>query len=301
VIATPYPVPMSEWPTMAIGRKINPVTQLIEGDDTGYRRQRTLSLNPSPLVVPDVRIRAVYDGTNAYGVSNPKTALPGGVRDGQLALRETAARAITYVNQLVWEASDGAIEIVALDGFRSCYRQEQGFTRMFTLLMDRAGITPAHHLENLGAFIAAGAAADDTFAFVPVHQNAAYIAKTQELWSDAEFTEKLIAVARERSADVTPALIDELKLLYLTISANSNIGIGAGLDLNFEGNAHAGGGACDLMPMRVSDGRLLNIVPFDYPGKEAAADFMEHEGAYERYITAAHSNVLLSDHLKALG
>jgi len=100
----------------------------------------------------------------------------------------------------------------------------------------------------------------------------------------------------------TPEEIDEGVCTYITISANSKLGRAANrnIPLVFECNAHAGGGAIDLMLVD-KGGRPISIVPFDYAGPEAAIDFTEKEGGYNAYLKRVKEDPVLQRHLEKLG
>ena len=49
----------------------NPQTQVLWGDDTGYRKMRTLDVNPAPLVEPDILMRPAYEGVSPYSGEAP--------------------------------------------------------------------------------------------------------------------------------------------------------------------------------------------------------------------------------------
>lgn len=294
---------METWRNTRIVREINPLTNLIEGDDAGYRDMLTLQHNRSPLVVPNVTMRPSYDGVDEFG--DKQDPLPGGLVDGKLILRETAARGIELVDQLVYEASDGEFLIAALDGFRSEERQAAGFTRLLKQQMSVAGVTADNHLENIPAFMRCSRIADGTFSWVRVAATDKFHDVFNQLQSDASFTAALAQWLmqdmqrdlRDLRAQDYVAAIQE----YITVTANCGFGPGEGLLLNSECNAHAGGGACDVFVIDKATGKPMNIVPFDYTGPEAAMDFMEHDGAYEQYCTSVGQNPLLAQYFRRLG
>lgn len=302
----PYPISMGEWRNARIERPINPITGLVEGDDAGYRNMATLGHNRSPLVIPDVMIRGCYDGTDEYGERRADIALPGGVEGGKLLLRQTVAFGIQLLDQLVYEASDGEFIVAALDGFRSERRQAAGFTRLLRQQMDLLGVTDGNHVERLPDFMRCSRTADGTFSWVRLAASEQLEAAKKQLDEDATFKERLTDWLL---ADLQMNDIRDLRAQdymqgvkeYLTVSANSGIGIGGGLALKSECNAHAGGGACDVFVVDRETGKPMNIVPFDYPGPEAGMDFMEGEGAFDRYLAAAEKNPLLKAHLQKLG
>lgn len=294
---------MATWRTTGIVRENNPLTSLIEGDDSGYRDMRTLLHNRSPLVVPDVMIRSSYDGIDEFGES--QEVLPGGLVDGKLVLRETAARGIELLDQLVYEASQGEFIIAALDGFRSEQRQAAGFTRLLRQQMSAHGVTEGNHLQNIPAFMRCSRIADGTFSWVRLAESSQFQSVFSRLQQDSGFTASLAQwIMAERNTDLRDVQSHDYEAAiweYLTVSANCGFGHGTGLPLNSECNAHAGGGACDVFVIDKVTGKPMNIVPFDYAGPEAGMDFMEHDGAYEQYCTAVGQNPLLAQYLRRLG
>lgn len=302
-----YAVDMSAWRTTPIVRSTNPLTGLIEGDDLGYRRMTTLRHNRSPLVVPNVLVRAYYDGDDEWGKYDSATVLPGGLMDRKLVLRETAARGIELLDQLVWEASDGEFIIAALDGFRSEKRQVAGFNRLLRAQMNLIGLTDSDIPHRIADFMVCGGVADGTFSYVKVAENSLLDRAIDAIKLDADVMKQItdfLVRKLDGGGDIRDLRQGDFEygvLEYLTISANYGLGHGVGLRLNSECNAHAGAGACDVFVIEAATGRPINPVYFDYPGPEAGMDFMEGEGAYERYLAAVQEKPLLRLHLEKLG
>lgn len=294
---------MSAWRTTQIVRPNNPLTGLIEGDDAGYRDMLTLQHNRSPLIIPNVIVRPSYDGVDEFGES--QDALPGGLAEGKFVLRETAARGIELLDQLVYEASDGEFVIAALDGFRSEKRQAAGFTRLLRHQMSLAGVTEQNHLENIPAFMRCSRIADGTFSWVRLATSPQYQLALTQLQKDSGFTaglaEWLMEDMKTDLRDLRPQDYEEAMREYLIVSANCGFGHGVGLPLNSECNAHAGGGACDVFVIDAKSGKPVNIVYFDYAGPEAGMDFMEYDGAYEQYCATVSKDLLLANYLRRLG
>lgn len=307
-MGTPYPVRPEQWADTPILRGINPLTQLIEGDDSGYRSMRTLPSNPSPLVVPAVTIRANYDGVSEYGAQQAEIALAGGLRDGVLVVRECVARELEEADKLLKTVFGGELRLCAVDGFRSWRRQAAGFTRMLLRHLGRLGLSPVNVDNDVLTFLDAGNRADGTFSWVNAQvSSAAYAALVEELRRDSRMIEQLRAYAatQAKGGPVTNEMLDEALYTYVTVSANSGLGRAANrCPLNFEGNAHAGGGAVDLLLLD-GQGRPVNVVPFDYPGDEAGMDFMEDDAHYDVLIARASeesdAGTMLRTHLSALG
>ncbi len=300
---SPYPVPPEKWPTTPIVRGINPLTQLIEGDDSGYRKVSTLMANLAPLVNPAILCRPSYDGVREDGAKLPSIALPGGLRDGILVVRETFARDLEDANQLLQKVFGGEYTPCALDGFRSWHRQAAGFTRMLHGHMQRLCVTAENADDRIANFINAGNAADGTFAWVNADTTSpVYVTLLDELRKDAKLMTQLRDFAATLNGGATPDNLIGTLYTYVTISANSGIGRAAnrGIPLVFENNAHAGGGACDVFLLG-RNGLPLNHIPFDYPGEEAGMDYLEQDAHFEAYVAKASSDPLLQEHLLTLG
>ncbi len=296
-----------QWVKTPIRRQINPVTKMIEGDDKGYRGVKTLPRNPSPLVVPNVLIRASYDGVDEYGRKRSEIALPGGLRDGVLVVREQVARELELANECLRSVFGGELQICAQDGFRSYIRQKEGFKRMLLRWLSRLGL-PTHEVDNdVLRFLEAGNAADGTFSWVNAKvKSSVYEELVEELQRDDKFMTQIRAYAAilAKGGPVTKDHMDEALYTYITVSSNSGLGRATRSAMDFEGNAHAGGGAVDLMLVD-RQGRLISIVPFDYPGDEAGIDFTESDENYDLYIARASeesdAGTMLRNHLNALG
>ncbi len=288
------------WTKTPIRREMNRLTGLIEGDDKGYRGVRTLPTNPAPLVTPDVACLAAYDGWNFNGLQDPRIILPGGLRDGALVVRETFARDIEDAEQSLLRAFGGKYRICALDGFRSWVRQAAGFTSLLVGWMKKFDVDPQKTDDKVVAFLQAGDKADGTFSWVNADVNApAYKLLETELRADNRMLEQLRAYAALKAGDAVGDLDDAI-YTYITVSANSGFGRAAGLNipLVFEGNAHAGGGACDIFLINTA-GRPLNPVPFDFPGPAAAMDYLENDAHYDEYLQLLGSDEQLRTYMRS--
>ncbi len=285
-MTSPYTVRPELWAETPIIRGINPLTGLIEGDDSGYRNVQTLGENSSPLVIPNVLIRASYDGEDEFGILDPAIALAGGLPDGKFVVREQVARELEKADENLHQITGGEYRLCALDGFRSWKRQAAGFTRMLGIQMNRMGLTADNVDDRVVDFLRAGNAADGTFAWVNANTSArSYLLLAQELETDSTFMDQIREFASTLTSMTLPDAIQETLYTYITVSANSGIGRAAnrGVPLVFEGNAHAGGGAVDVFLVN-KHGMPVNIVPFDYPGCEAGMDWMEDDANYQQYL-----------------
>lgn len=291
------------WTITPINRPINPLTGLIEGDDSGYRRIRTLPANESPLVVPAVEIRPSYEGIDEYGKSGPSIALPGGLPNGQTVVRECVARDLEDADRLLTTVFGGALRICVLDGFRSWRRQAAGFSRMLHMHLAACGLKPEEFEDAIAAFLQAAVLADGTFSWVNAATDTAeYATVVEEIRQNPRVFSQLEAYTA--SLGPTGTMEDAL-YQYITVSANSGLGSAAGrVPLDFEGNAHAGGGAVDMMLID-EKGRPISLVPFDYPGEEASMDYAEKDENLDKYLAHANADAplgrLLRGHLEKLG
>ncbi len=301
----PYAVAPSLWAVTPIIRHINPITGMIEGDDSGYRKVRTLPVNPAPLVNPAVLCRPSYDGVTILGTRDPSIILPGGLDNGVLVVREAFARDIDAADLFLQKTFGNAYRLCALDGFRSWKRQAAGFTSLLTGWMQRTGVTTksVNNDEDVVRFLQCGDKADGTFSWVNADTaSAGLVALATDLLRDARMQDQLKAYAASKATDGVGDL-DDAVYTYITVSANSGIGRAArcNIPLVFEGNAHAGGGACDIFLVG-SSGQPLNPVPFDYPGPAAAMDYMENDKHYDEYRKLAATDDMLRAHMQtALG
>jgi len=291
-----------QWIDTPIVRNVNPLTGLIEGDDNGYRKVRTLRENPAPLVVPNVECRPFYDGIRENGQFDQSLVLPGGLKDRKLVVREKFGRDIENAQRFLTKEFGGEYSICALDGFRSWKRQAAGFSRLLREQMERRGVTVDNVDEQVAAFLEAGNTADGTVSWVNADVTSPlYAALVQELEGDVRFFTQLRDYAATQSGQLEDAL-DEAFYAYITISTNSDIGRAAnrGIPLVFENNAHAGGGACDIFLMD-RNGIVLNHIPFDYPGPEAGMDYLEDDANFEKFCAKAVTDEMIRNHLLALG
>jgi hypothetical protein len=305
---TPYPVSPENWPSTPIVRDLNPKTAepgneagLREGDDHGYRKIATRKDVHEPLVQPaDVAFtRPSYDGFDEYGNSfDQNIVLAGGLPGGKLVVREEVARGLDRAQEMLTQFFAGDFNVVAIDGFRSRDRQAAGFTRI--MMRD---VLQGKEPEGITELYRAGKIADDTFAWVNADVNAdEYKALAAELLAKPEIKQELESLAGE--GEITQDVLDEIVYEVITISANSNRGPAAGrkVPLVFENNAHAGGGAIDMM-LADGQGRILNPVPFDFVGPEAAMDYLESDENCDALIRRIQSepDSILGQHFKKIG
>ncbi len=270
------------------------------GDDSGYRNMRTLAVNPAPLVTPDnIVIRPIYDAVCAYTGGKTDFRLKGGLRNAAFVLREAAARSVALGGEFLRQISGGMFEFVGFDAFRSGPRQIDGYTHNLRLQMQAIGLTDddVNADRRIAEFLACSMKADGVFSWVKVAQDAVYeqlIAEIRGIPAIVEGAEAFIA-ENPGFGSVDDALYE-----YVIACRNSGLGYAAKRGtLVWENNAHAGGGAIDLMIL--VNGVLKALTPFDYPGFLSAYDFAEKDENYDVYLKVLKGDSWLQDHLRRCG
>lgn len=286
-----------KWEETPIVRGKNEVTGMIEGNDDGYGRVDTLKNNPSPLVVPDVLVRAVYDGFDPYtGDLDVSRAMPGGLDGRKLVVREALARDLEDANKLLLKVFGGRYRLAIYDGFRSGPRQRLGFNGVLDYYLLASRLKPDDVDARAADFTVLGKKAHGTFCYLQADLGSPQaVALIDTLRKDSRFMDEM-----KDCADCIGKTVDEAIALYVTVSANSGLGRATNVPVMFEWNAHAGGGAADVFLVG-ANGLPINPVPFDYPGPEARMDFLEDDANFEKYVVAARTNELLRKHLERLG
>lgn len=270
------------------------------GDDTGYRAMRTLATNPAPLVKPELLIRGAYEGFSPYdGTYDPRSVLGGGLRDGAFVLREAAARSVSLAAQTLDKLSGGQFKLVGLDAFRSGLRQQLGYTTKLREQMTMIGLTDddVNNNRRVAEFIGCSVRGDGVFSWVKVAKDGVYTALAAELMAND------VGDGCRQYADANPKWgnVDDALYEYIIASRNAGIGLAATRGtLVWENNAHAGGGACDLMVVDSND-VLKAITPFDFPGHMSAYDYLETDANFDEYSAALETNEVLRNHLVACG
>lgn len=287
-----------KWISTPIVLEVNPKTGKKWGDDGGYRKMRTLPYNPSPLAVPSLEIRSVYDGIDEYTGDHAKVSpLPGGLAGGKQMARTILAQGFDLGDMTLRSMTGNALGLVAYDLFRSEKRQAGGFTAKLLEQLSKRDVDPSEVHGNLLGYIQAGKEADGVFSFVNLDMTSpAYNQVIDRLKEDVKFMVDVEDVASELGIG-KDALLEE----YVTFCSNSGLGQGTGVPLNGECNAHLGAGAGDAQVLDVKTGLPLSKVPFDYSGPISAMDFLEPDENYDVYIAAAKSDPVLAEHLKRIG
>lgn len=299
-----YPIVPEKWATTPIKRTLNPKTGWLEGEDgdkpeirnPGYRGMPTLGENSEELVVPaSIEQRSSFDGFNEYGHPHDSNiVLPGGLEGGILVVREAVARCLEYAQRLLDQLYGGEFRIIALDGFESYTRQIAGFTRVLKGLLKEEGIKE----PSITQLFELGKKANGMYAWVNANKNTSeYEAIKIELLANVVFMQEVQTIANSQGIEV-----DEVLFKIITISANSNVGPSKDrkVPFNYENNAHAGGGAVDIMIVD-KKGTLANLIPYCWIGEEAGMDYMENSENYKDFVSRAKTDKALQLHLKHIG
>lgn len=294
---------LTKWMDTPIAITTNNANGKLWGDDSGYRAMRTLNVNPAPLVIPDnLLIRPVYEGFSPYidGLKIPGSELGAGLQNGAFVLREAAARSVSLAAQTMDRLSGGQFRFVGLDAFRSGRRQQYGYTSKLREQMIMANLTDedVNSDNRVADFIGCSVRGDGVFSWVKVAQDGVYATLAAELMQIPA-----IADGCRQYAEANPdwGTVDDALYEYIIASRNSGLGAAATRGtLVWECNAHAGGGAVDVMVVDVS-GKLLAITPFDFPGAFSAYDFLELDSHYGEYAATLKTNQVLRSHLAACG
>ena len=286
-----------KWADEPLIRGINAMGEP-EGSAIGYRDVETLVENNEPLVEPNVMVRPAHDSIDEYTGEKTVNHLPGGVEGAILVVRESGARFLDLGQEILDEYYPGW-KILALDGYRSGTRQKGGMKRTWDRVTKEKRIIE----PTVAELMKYGKIADGTFSWANAdiqHDN--YKALKKTLLTDSHFIEELSEALTLEGKAVTPENIDKALFEYITISTNVEKGRGVGrkIRLDAEKNAHAGGGAIDMM-ITDEKGRPLSLVPYVFVGEEAAMFYSEEPGAYEHYLQSVKTNPVLAEHLKRLG
>lgn len=276
---------------------------LPEGDDSGYTEQGVLECGEGLLNVgDDVKVIPDYDGISPYtGEYDANRVLPGGT-DGKMYARESALVNLRVTNDYLAERYGSNVEVGVLDAFRSSLRQAAGFTRILVGLLKGEADPKNPDMKTLYKL---GLRANGTFSMIKADKNSPeYTEFVAMLMSDPATRETLEELVRETGKDLETVLIKFASICASIESARSFFPDAPttpteGLPLDFNNNAHAGGGAIDMMLM--VDGRLVSHVPFDYVGPEAAIEFTETDANFAGYQERVLEDPVLRAHVEGLG
>ena len=278
----------------------------VEGDDAGYR-DVPVDDDGEPLVALTEEhgiLRPIYDGVDPLdGSQNPADSLPGGV-EGKMYVRESVAIALKAFTDYLRERYGDRVKPILVDAFRSFQRQAAGHSG---LIVRALGDNKKPSAEQ---FFNAGQKADATFSYVRLnHSSPEVVTFLGDVRGSADLSKDLQVLAGKMRVP-----FDELLMEWATFCVNLNVRQQLGFDrdvanpynsdrggdLNFEGNAHAGGGAVD--GFLGLDGRIVSsLAKYDHMGPWAAKEILENPANFERYRLAASTNPELSSILQSLG
>ncbi len=240
-------------------------------------------------------IRPVYDGGDIYGNSHDNSMkLRGGLKDGKVYGVESLVRGLESANRTVQAYSEGDMQLVFVELLRTPERQGFGHEKATLQMLEAAGIKQ----PDAGQVWKYGKEGGKIFSYVRPEKNETYAKLFRQLSTDAKLLSMLRDAAKLSSADPVDDVLSE----YIGISASMKLGdIGnAGLSLPASHMVH-GGAAGDFF---IADrkGRILSIVPFDYPDARLAAyRFTETDANYQVLLDEIATKPLLQEHFKKLG
>ncbi len=273
------------------------------GDDSGYRGVPTLKVNAAPFTSPDILTLPDYEGFCVHSGLQNRRKLGGGLKNGVFVLREAAARSVTLADTTLRRLSGDQYSFVGLDAYRSGLRQQLGYSEKLLEQMNMIGLTvdEVNAGQRITEFIGCSVRADGVFSWVKVAQDDVYEALVAELRDIPAILQGATDHARESmKGGATEGNIADAVYEYVIACRNAGIGLAANRGtLVSENNAHAGGGAVDLMIM--VNGKLSAITPFDFPGAMSAYDFLETNEHFNLYCAELAKNEVLQDHLRKCG
>ncbi len=223
-----------KWEETPIIRRVNGVTGMIEGNDDGYGQVKTLQINPSPLVVPEVLTRSVYDGFDPYtGVFDASKAMPGGLEGRQLKVREAFARDLENADLLLQKVFGGRYRLAIYDGFRSGPRQRLGFKGVLNYHMVQNDLKPDDVDTRIADFAELGKKAHGTFCYLQADLGSSQAVDAMErLRKESRFMSEM-----KECANRVGKTVDEAIALYVTVSANSGFGRATDVPVLFDMSA----------------------------------------------------------------
>ncbi len=281
----------------------------VEGDDEDYRYvlvdddgQRLVALTEED----GLDLRPIYDGVDPIdGSQNSENNLPGGL-DGQMYVRESVAIGLREFAAYLRERHGSRVKPIIVDAFRSFQRQAAGFSG----LLDKA--LGANRTPDTRTFFDAGVKANGTFSFVKANTNSAEVQTfMNDMRETAAVYQELELIGEELGISM-----DDILLNYTAFCVNLRIRQCLGFstdipnpyngdaekerDVDFENNAHAGGGAVDMF-LGV-DGKIASsLAPYDSLGRWAAKEATEDDRDFETYKREAQIDPELSGFLNRLG
>ncbi len=271
------------------------------GDDGGYR-DVTCEENGDPMVAlsDDIKVRDQYAGVELVdGSYNPRLVLPGGTGSSMYG-RRGHVETLRAGNRLLAERYPG-MEMMVVDTFRSGVRQASGSSRL------AIGKLGGNMNPDLATLYKAGIDGDKVFSLVRAdreHPDAQEFLQDMSLHGDIAM---ICEIHRESMETVLFNLLDiaaNMRAARPHLSGVPNLPLNVDVPLNFQNNAHAGGGASDLFLFE--NGNIANgQIPYDFSGIQGAMDYMEYPENFDAYNAFLRSGTpdaeYLKTHLQKLG
>lgn len=290
-----------------IERPIIEATGLPDGDDAGYR-DVPVADDGEPMVAlseeDGLLLRPIYDGIDPIdGQRNESNILPGGV-EGKMLVRESMAAGLRSFAAYLQNRYGDSVKPIVVDAFRSYQRQAAGHAG---LLVKALGSNKRPSAEEM---FRAGQKADATFSYVRLDQRASEVSTfLNDVKTSTDLAKDLQSLATALGIP-----FDQVLEEYATFCVNLNVRQQLGLDrdvenpynsdkggdLNFENNAHAGGGAVDMF-LGVNGQIASTLAPYDFMGPWAAKEILEDDARFDLYVEEARRNPELRTFLQRLG
>lgn len=275
---------------------INPFTNLIDGDDTGYRKIAVSPLDaidPDPLVFlyeHEILELPVYH-RGATSLICPY--YPNGIGGySNILVREPVLRGLVEADAILQGYKR---KILTLDGFRHGYTQQELWKYHFRLGMrtSRIGLKTL----TITQLVSLGMEADAIGSYCDVVRDEAFQAQHNVLLN-GKYAEEFNTLAKKLNMDVR-----EVVDLYLCFCTNLEPN---GLTLNFNApTAHGSGGAIDLWLIDLeTDLPCFFGAPFDYMAPShlsvspVVLDYFDRpDVTVDTYYEALEADLVLRDHV----
>jgi|GEM_PF-5819572 len=289
-------VPPEKWPETPVVIHHNSLTNLGDGDDSGYRDvPRIVTVKPEPLVRidGDMYVTPELDGVNMYGRPDDMLKMGGGIEGGGILLRETIARTLRAMNAQIRKVFGGQFELVPADGYRSAVRQQSVFKFMFRRNADAQkidlGTVTDEQLLTLGRFTETNASA------VSLKNNEIFLQLIAELEQDSGFLPQF------QGTDRNAAVRD-----YISVSANTGIGRAKHIEIETDtATAHGGAGAVDLNiwgPSPINGKRVpLVHTPAAFAHSMSGTLFLENDANFDVFKQLWIKHEEVRKHMAELG
>jgi D-alanyl-D-alanine dipeptidase len=239
-------------------------------DDTGYRAVAIpKESDPDPLLPANDRLACyrVYHYGDRPRVCSCYGA--GGMDKSDVVfLREPVIRSLEQADGILKQYG---LKLLVVDGFRSVYTQAALWTH--TLCRISNGRNPSKLTTK--ELLTLGLQADVIGSYAPVLQNWVYDQAFGGFFRQSSVWYPIVEYAQEQfDQGKTP---EEWLALYITFK--TNLGLFPSLSLDTTGHtSHGNGGTEDSLLVSIAEDNIACLgAPYDYPGKESAIDFFEHD------------------------